>query len=75
MAGAVSDGGTARTRIEQDRSGPARWLPLLGWLGHYDTGTFRRDLLAGLTVAVMLQLVPAHLGGSLQSPSAGQHVE
>jgi SulP family sulfate permease len=50
----VSDSGTARTRIEQDRSGPARWLPLLGWLGRYDRGTFRRDLLAGLTVAVML---------------------
>lgn len=32
----------------------ARWLPLLGWLRRYDKATFRRDLLAGLTVAVML---------------------
>ena len=36
------------------KAGLARWLPLLGWLGSYDRGMFRRDLLAGLTVAVML---------------------
>ncbi|HEX6234743.1 MAG TPA: sulfate permease [Jiangellaceae bacterium] len=44
----------ARRPIEQDRSGAARWLPLLGWLRHYDRPTFRRDLAAGFTVAVML---------------------
>lgn len=46
---------TAEARdIQQDRTGAARWLPLLGWLRRYDRATFRRDLAAGLTVAVML---------------------
>ncbi|GIJ79165.1 sulfate permease, SulP family [Micromonospora phaseoli] len=37
-----------------DRSGPARVVPLLGWLRHYERATLRHDLIAGLTVAVML---------------------
>jgi SulP family sulfate permease len=36
------------------RTGPARVLPLLGWLRHYHRGLLRHDLVAGLTVAVML---------------------
>ncbi|MFI7549435.1 SulP family inorganic anion transporter [Micromonospora sediminimaris] len=40
--------------VRQDRSGPARVVPLLGWLRHYDRRTLRHDLIAGLTVAVML---------------------
>jgi SulP family sulfate permease len=39
---------------QQIRTGPARVIPLLGWLRDYDRGIFRHDLLAGLTVAVML---------------------
>ncbi|MFV2102941.1 SulP family inorganic anion transporter [Micromonospora sp. LOL_024] len=37
-----------------DRSGPARVVPMLGWLRHYERATLRHDLIAGLTVAVML---------------------
>ncbi|MER7458773.1 sulfate permease [Micromonospora sp. NPDC126480] len=40
--------------IQQDRSGLARVVPLLGWLRNYDRTTLRHDLIAGLTVAVML---------------------
>ncbi|MEU5939655.1 sulfate permease [Micromonospora sp. NPDC047548] len=40
--------------IQQDRSGLARVVPLLGWLRRYDRVTLRHDLIAGLTVAVML---------------------
>ncbi|GIJ09323.1 SulP family inorganic anion transporter [Micromonospora andamanensis] len=40
--------------VRQDRSGPARVVPLLGWLRHYDRRTLRHDLIAGVTVAVML---------------------
>ncbi|MFF5216610.1 SulP family inorganic anion transporter [Micromonospora sp. NPDC000442] len=42
------------TDVRQDRSGVARVVPLLGWLRHYDRHTLRHDLIAGLTVAVML---------------------
>jgi SulP family sulfate permease len=38
----------------QSRTGPARLLPLLGWFRHYDRGVLRHDVVAGLTVAVML---------------------
>lgn len=38
----------------QDRSGPARALPILGWRRGYDRHVLRHDLVAGLTVAVML---------------------
>jgi SulP family sulfate permease len=38
----------------QDRTGPARMLPVLGWLRNYDRPTLRHDLIAGLAVAVML---------------------
>jgi SulP family sulfate permease len=38
----------------QRHTGPARFLPLLGWLPGYDRAAFRHDLIAGLTVAVML---------------------
>jgi sulfate permease, SulP family len=38
----------------QARTGLARVLPLLGWLRGYRRATFRHDLVAGLTVAVML---------------------
>jgi SulP family sulfate permease len=38
----------------QRRAGPARFLPILGWLPSYDRGVLRHDLAAGLTVAVML---------------------
>ena len=38
----------------QRRTGPARVLPLLGWLPGYHRGVLRADLTAGLTVAVML---------------------
>ncbi|HSI93701.1 MAG TPA: sulfate permease [Jiangellaceae bacterium] len=34
--------------------GLARWVPLLGWLRTYSRQVFRGDLVAGLTVAVML---------------------
>ncbi|MEV2241959.1 sulfate permease [Micromonospora sp. NPDC049891] len=40
--------------VRQDRSGAARVVPLLGWLRHYDRRALRHDLIAGLTVAVML---------------------
>lgn len=40
---------------QQTRTGPARLVPLLGWLrGGYHRGNLRHDLVAGLTVAVML---------------------
>ncbi len=42
------------TYIQQDRSGVARVLPLLGWLRRYNRVALRHDLIAGLTVAVML---------------------
>ncbi|MEV6813921.1 sulfate permease [Micromonospora sp. NPDC051296] len=42
------------TYIQQDRSGVARVVPLLGWLRRYNRVTLRHDLIAGLTVAVML---------------------
>jgi sulfate permease, SulP family len=44
----------AATGIHQDRAGLARWVPLLGWLRNYDRPTLRGDLVAGITVAVML---------------------
>ncbi|HEX5543158.1 MAG TPA: sulfate permease [Micromonospora sp.] len=40
--------------IQQDRSGLARFIPLLGWFRNYHRGVLRNDLIAGLTVAVML---------------------
>ncbi|MCZ7422240.1 MULTISPECIES: sulfate permease [unclassified Micromonospora] len=40
--------------VRPDRDGLARVVPLLGWLRHYDRRTLRHDLIAGLTVAVML---------------------
>lgn len=40
--------------LRPDRDGLARVVPLLGWLRHYDRRTLRHDLIAGLTVAVML---------------------
>lgn len=39
---------------QQRRTGPARLLPLLGWFPGYNRTVLRHDLLAGLTVAVML---------------------
>lgn len=39
---------------QQARAGLARLVPLLGWLPGYHRGTFKHDLTAGLTVAVML---------------------
>jgi SulP family sulfate permease len=39
---------------QQLRTGPARILPLLGWLRGYNRAVLRHDLVAGLTVAVML---------------------
>lgn len=39
---------------QQHRSGLARFLPILGWFRGYDRGVLRHDLIAGLTVAVML---------------------
>ncbi|MFV2097682.1 SulP family inorganic anion transporter [Micromonospora sp. LOL_014] len=38
----------------QQRTGPARVLPILGWRRGYDRHVLRHDLIAGLTVAVML---------------------
>ncbi|WP_304451125.1 SulP family inorganic anion transporter [Nocardiopsis sp. YSL2] len=38
----------------QRRTGAARFLPLLGWFGQYTRATLRADVVAGLTVAVML---------------------
>ncbi|WFE20738.1 sulfate permease [Solwaraspora sp. WMMD937] len=38
----------------QERTGPARIVPILGWRGGYDRHVLRHDLIAGLTVAVML---------------------
>jgi SulP family sulfate permease len=38
----------------QQRTGAARFLPLLGWLRTYRRPVLRHDLIAGLTVAVML---------------------
>lgn len=40
--------------IKQDTSGLARLVPLIGWWRGYNRGILRNDLLAGLTVAVML---------------------
>ncbi|GAB3140663.1 solute carrier family 26 protein [Micromonospora sonneratiae] len=40
--------------VQQDRSGIARAVPLFGWLRNYNRETLRHDLIAGLTVAVML---------------------
>jgi SulP family sulfate permease len=45
---------TATTYPQQQRTGPARILPLLGWLPGYNRTVLRHDLVAGLTVAVML---------------------
>ncbi|MDB1089427.1 sulfate permease [Streptomyces sp. ACA25] len=38
----------------QQRAGVARFLPIAGWLPDYGRRVFRHDLIAGLTVAVML---------------------
>jgi len=38
----------------QERTGPARIVPILGWRRGYDRHVLRHDLIAGLTVAVML---------------------
>lgn len=40
--------------IHRDTAGPARFLPLIGWRRDYDGTVMRHDLIAGLTVAVML---------------------
>ncbi|MDM4718755.1 sulfate permease [Micromonospora sp. WMMA1363] len=40
--------------LQRDTSGVARFLPLLGWRRGYDGKVLRHDLIAGLTVAVML---------------------
>lgn len=40
--------------IQQELSGLARFVPLLGWRRGYNGKVFRHDLIAGLTVAVML---------------------
>lgn len=40
--------------IQRDTSGVARFLPLLGWRRGYNGKILRHDLIAGLTVAVML---------------------
>ncbi|WBC00046.1 sulfate permease [Solwaraspora sp. WMMA2059] len=45
---------TATAYPRQERTGPARVLPILGWRRGYDRHTLRHDLIAGLTVAVML---------------------
>jgi len=45
---------TASAYPKQRRTGAARLLPLLGWLPGYDRAVLRRDLAAGLTVAVMV---------------------
>ncbi|MGC5030652.1 sulfate permease [Micromonospora sp. DT229] len=42
------------TYPRQDHTGLARVVPLIGWLRHYDRNVLRHDLVAGLTVAVML---------------------
>ncbi|MFG2063124.1 sulfate permease [Micromonospora sp. NPDC048871] len=42
------------TYPRQDHTGLARVVPLIGWLRHYDRNILRHDLVAGLTVAVML---------------------
>jgi SulP family sulfate permease len=42
------------TGPRQRRTGAARFVPLLGWLPDYTGRLFRQDLVAGLTVAVML---------------------
>lgn len=39
---------------QQQRTGAARVLPLLGWLRGYNRAVLRHDLSAGITVAVML---------------------
>ncbi|HEX6967685.1 MAG TPA: sulfate permease [Micromonosporaceae bacterium] len=39
---------------QQHRTGLARFLPILGWFREYNGGVLRHDLIAGLTVAVML---------------------
>ena len=38
----------------------ARLLPIVGWLGTYDRGWLRGDLIAGVTVAALI--VPKNLG-------------
>lgn len=45
---------TTADQIQQDRTGAARLVPLLGWLRRYNRRLFRNDLVAGATVAVML---------------------
>ena len=50
--GAGCDVDAAITRLR--RTGAARFLPLLDWLPDYDRGALRHDVIAGLTVAVML---------------------
>ncbi|MFV2021741.1 SulP family inorganic anion transporter [Micromonospora sp. LOL_023] len=45
---------TAAGYPRQERTGPARALPILGWRRGYDRHVLRHDLVAGLTVAVML---------------------
>src|SRR4051794_33401990 len=41
-------------------SGPARFVPILGWIRSYDRRWLRADLIAGLTVAALI--VPKNLG-------------
>jgi len=53
-------------------SGPARWLPALGWLRGYQGGWLAGDLLAGLTLAAYM--LPAALGDATLAnlpPQAG----
>ncbi|SCL15270.1 sulfate permease, SulP family [Micromonospora nigra] len=45
---------TTDTYPQQRRTGAARFVPLLGWLPGYRGTVLRHDLVAGLTVAVML---------------------
>lgn len=45
---------TTVDHIQQDRTGAARLVPLLGWLRRYNRRLLRHDFVAGLTVAVML---------------------
>jgi sulfate permease, SulP family len=46
--------GTTAGYPQQQHTGAARLFPLLGWLRGYRRATLRHDLIAGLTVAVML---------------------
>ena len=53
-------------------SGLARWVPIVGWLPHYDRSGIRVDLVAGFTIwGLLIPEMIAYAGLAGLPPQAG----